>query len=451
MITRMAGRDDELSRPGDSTPPHVPYGARHRRRTRGVTAAVFLAATSLLVTAAPSAVADPPPAPALTALPFLPGDWYSEPTGLNAEGAISGYSTPPDGIYPANYRDRAVRWAPDNSITALPPAPGDLYGRATEINAAGTTAGYSWSAGTSQSARQGHAVRWDGDGDVTPLAPLPGDTASRPAALNDAGAVAGSSWTGEASPDEGHGVVWEPDGTLLPLPALPGDTHSAPTGMNSAGEVVGYSWNGGLSARHAVKWSSTGVATDLGALVRATWPQHDAGVAVGINDSGTVIGQAFKAHPAGRSEPHAVKWGADGSVTDLGLNAGATSISAQGIMAGSRRLDISVRQTAVRWAPDGTAAPLALPGGLSGHGTGAQVNDAGTVVGDAWDGNPSRENKRGMRWAPDGTAIDLGSAPSDPYSSALFVNSGGTIAGVSIRTPLYTYLPGTHHAVVWRP
>ncbi len=402
------------------------------------------------MSATPSAAADPPPAPALTALPFLPGDWYSEPTGLNEDGAISGYSTPPDGIYSANYRDRPVRWDSDNSITALPPAPGDLYGRATEINDDGTIAGYSWSAATSQSARQGHAVRWNDAGEVTPLAPLPGDTFSRPAALNDAGAVAGTSWTGDASSDEGHGVLWQPDGTPLPLPALPGDTYSVPTAMNSAGEVVGYSWKGGLSARHAVRWGPAGAATDLGALAHATWPQHDASVTFGINDSGTVVGQVSRAYPASQSEPHAVKWDEDGAVTDLGLNAGATSISAQGFMAGTRRVDVSVRQTAVRWTPDGTATPLAPPGGLSANTTGFQVNDAGTVVGHAWDGNPSRENQRAVRWSADGAAVDLGSAPSDPYSSARFVNAGGTIAGVSIRTPIYTYLAGSHHAVVWR-
>ncbi|MEV0263766.1 hypothetical protein AB0I49_20830 [Streptomyces sp. NPDC050617] len=416
-----------------------------------ITAAAFLAAASLVATAAPSAVADPAPAPALTALPFLPGDWYSQPTGLNEEGAVSGYSTSPDGMYPANYRDRAVRWDSDDTIHALPPAPGDLYGRATEINNSGTTAGYSWSAGTSQSARQGHAVRWSGTGDVTPLAPVPGDAFSRPAALNDAGAVAGTSWTGDVSPDEGHGVVWKPDGTLVALPPLPGDAYSAPVAMNGTGEAVGYSWNGGLSTRHAVKWSPGGAATDLGALIRAKWPQHGASSAFGINDSGAVIGTAARPEPAGPVEPHAVEWGDDGTVKDLGLNASATSISDQGIVSGSRRTDISVKATAVRWAPDGTATPLALPGDMRGNGNGAQVNDAGTVVGDAWDGIPSRENKRAMRWGADGSAVDLGSAPSDPYSSALFVNSDGAIAGVSIRTPLYTYLGGTHHAVVWRP
>ncbi|MFE7121492.1 hypothetical protein ACFU99_39275 [Streptomyces sp. NPDC057654] len=437
----------------------------HRNGELPITAGALLAAvaamaaTSLVAAAAPSAVAAAGPAPvrapahapALTELPFLPDDWYSEPTGLNEEGAISGYSTPSDGMYPANYRDRAVRWDSDDTIHALPPASGDLYGRATEINGSGTTAGYSWSAGTSQSARQGHAVRWSGTGDVTPLAPVPGDTFSRPAALNDAGAVAGTSWKGDVSPDEGHGVVWKPDGTLVTLPALPGDAYSAPVAINGAGEAVGYSWNGGLSTRHAVKWSPGGAATDLGALVRAKWPRHDSSSAFGINDSGTVIGSAARAEPAGPTEPHAVEWADDGTVQDLGLNASAASISDNGTVSGFRRAtDGSVRTTATRWAPDGTPTLLALPGDMRGNSNGAQVNDAGTVAGYAWDGIPSRENKRAVRWAADGGAVDLGSAPSDPYSSALFVNSGGTIAGVSIRTPIYTYLPGTHHAVVWR-
>ncbi|MEU7043259.1 hypothetical protein AB0A77_19650 [Streptomyces varsoviensis] len=452
MITRMADQDDASSRPGATAALRIRRAARRRALRLGSAAASSLLMTGALIVSAPAAVADPPPAPALTALPFLPGDWYSEPTGLNEEGAISGYSTPSDGIYSANYRDRPVRWAPDNTITALPPLPGDLYGRAVAINDAGTTAGYSWPAATARSARQGHAVRWDSDGGGTPLAPLAGDTFSRPVAVNDAGAVVGTSWSGdEVSPDEGHGVLWRPDGTLLPLAALPGDAYSVPTAVNGAGEAVGYSWNGRLSATHAVKWSPGGAVTDLGALARARWPQHDASGTFGINDSGTVIGQVFKAYPTSRSEPHAVKWENDGTITDLGPDAGAASISPQGLMAGSRRLDGAVRQTAVRWAPDGTATALTPPVGRSADTTAFGVNDAGTVVGHSWSGNPSRENQRAMRWGVDGAGVDLGSAPSDPYSSARFVNSGGTIAGVSIRTPIYTYLAGSHHAVVWRP
>ncbi|MBB5939776.1 hypothetical protein [Streptomyces zagrosensis] len=434
----------------DASSSRVARRPAQRARPLGILASAALAAASLVVGVAPAAVADSPEsAPTLTQLPFLPGDWYSEPTGLNDDGVIVGYSTPSDGIYSANYRDRAARWNPDNSIAALPPAPGDVFSRATGVNSDGTIAGYSWPTATADAARHGHAVRWD-DGIATALPPLAGDPHTRPAAINEAGVIAGASWEGEGGHTEGRAVTWKADGSVVSLPPLSGDTFSVPLDINNAGIVVGYSWSGRLSATHAVQWSPDGTPTDLGALIRKRWPDHDSSYADEINDAGAVIGNASRAYPQSNTDPHAVRWDADGTTRDLGLRASASAINAQGDIAGSYPIG-DTRRAAQLWSADGTSTALPFPAGMENNmGDGATLNDSQTVVGNVWSGNPSRENKLAVRWQPDGSAINLGTAPGDPYSSASFVNAEGTIAGVSIRKPIYTYLAGSHHAVVWR-
>ncbi|MFI9588440.1 hypothetical protein ACIHCQ_43220, partial [Streptomyces sp. NPDC052236] len=59
----------------------------------------------------------------------------------------------------------------------------------------------------------------------------------------------------------------------------------------------------------AVRWAADGTITNLGTL-----PNTIASTAFAINDAGVIVGQADDADET----PHAVRWDADGTITDLG-------------------------------------------------------------------------------------------------------------------------------------
>ncbi|MFF4968494.1 hypothetical protein ACWDO6_33770 [Streptomyces sp. NPDC003674] len=107
-------------------------------------------------------------------------------------------------------------------------------------------------------------MRWNPDGTAQELPVLPGGTAGRANGLNDDGEIVGMSGVSTAmGPRQLVPVRWKADGTVSALPALGGDDGGEATAVSGLGVVVGESTKGGLNPR-AVRWTSDGVATDLG-------------------------------------------------------------------------------------------------------------------------------------------------------------------------------------------
>ncbi|WP_033429453.1 hypothetical protein [Saccharothrix syringae] len=379
-----------------------------------------VAVTALAIGAtAPRAAAAAAPPP-ITDLGALPGDLYSYPDGLNEAGTVIGQSF--SGLPNRdNTRERAVRWSPDGTITALP-IPADIphpHSTPVDINESGSITGF-----TSDVPGIGvyRALRWAPDGTVTELEPLPGDTQANPRGIAEDGTVAGYS---QGPTGVRRAVKWAPDGTVTRLAPLPGETDSLPSLVNDNGTVVGrVSTN---NRQYAVRWNRDGTVTDITAHVASP---------SAINGAGAVSGW-------GRDR-HGFRLDPDGTAVDLGLDADTRAIGTDGTTVGCYYHGPH-QKTAAKWAPDGTATALEhLPGDTNGWAF--DINDAGTAVGRTSRFlNVSSEVGQAAKWAPDGTVTALGALPGATRSGAYHINSAGTVAGSSHTSS------GEEHAVVWRP
>ncbi|MFD9698062.1 hypothetical protein [Lentzea sp. NPDC059081] len=200
------------------------------------------------------------------------------------------------------------------------------------------------------------------------------------------------------------------------LPAWPGDTASSANAVNASGVIVGDSSN--TQRRHAVRWAADGSVTDLETLPGGRYAAAEA-----VNASGLAAGYSYDS-PFGQ---RAVRWGVDGVVTDLGALPGdsesyAWGIISAGAIVGSSRGSGGLRP--VRWDPDGTITPLG-----NGNGAALAINDSGQITGCT--------NRNGLLdptlWSPDGCATTLVPAPGHTSGSAR-INASGTVFGSSGTT-----------------
>jgi hypothetical protein len=123
-------------------------------------------------------------------------------------------------------------------------------------------------------------VLWSPSGKATVLQDVGGLGNSYADAINDAGQSVGYSVT---TADGYDAVLWSPSGKATMLQDVGGSGVSAALAINDAG------WSVGLSDG-AVLWSPTGKATNLGAVLGSAWSDTEA---VGINNSGDIIGRGF--------------------------------------------------------------------------------------------------------------------------------------------------------------
>lgn len=302
------------------------------------------------------------------------------------------------------------------AISKLPLPPGSSRSLANDINDHGVIVGSALYGNAS------HALRWNTDGTVTELGAVPDAPNSSATAVNSHGVAVGSAGN--------HAVRWAPDGFATRLPIPNGTKYCRALDINVHGVVVGRCGdqsNGMLDGR-AVLWAANDQVTDLGTL-----PGDVAAYATGINDQSVVVGASVR-----NSLPRPARWSLFGMVTALAMPEGGASGEALGInnsgaIVGDVRITAPSRPSvdvAVRWTADGTATRL--DGFSEGFRSGARgINSAGTTVGDAT--HEKDRQRHAARWEL-GPAEDIGTLPDTPrgsVTSASAVNDSGVIVGAS--------------------
>jgi probable HAF family extracellular repeat protein len=257
-----------------------------------------------------------------------------------------------------------------------------------------------------------------------------------------------------------------------------GGSQSYAFGINASGEVVGASNLSGDIVTHAIKWTQVNGMQDLGTL-----SSYDSSIALGVNTSGQVAGYAYDSSDT--QNCHAVLWGADGSVQDLGTLGGsvgvATGVNDSGVVSGysdaaqgsplfafvwrastgmqklSSNYSITnaigsssvvgyyvnkaLGQHAAMWGIwNGVQKDLGTLGGSYSVAFGLNVHN--TVVGSS-EVTRGGGDVHGFVWTKSTGMRDLGKLPGGSYSAANAVNSHGMITGVANLSS------GDQHAVVW--
>lgn len=237
--------------------------------------------------------------------------------------------------------------------------------------------------------------------------------------------------------------------TITDIGVLKGDNESSGFWINNLGEVVGcsdtqtvqgYPCTGLVAGQHAFSWTKSGGIKDLGTLSGAT-----VSGAIGLNDSGTVVGYSnIKGQPA--TNFVAVQWSTTGAITNLGTLWGGSSsaafeINSAGVVAGDSFLSSGV-VNATSW----TSKKIKNLGALSKaiFTAGLDINDNGYIVGESVFGYGPPFTSHGFLWNGS-TMKDLGTLTGGVTSVANSINTSGVIVGQSDGTST----GGHWHAVLW--
>ena len=232
---------------------------------------------------------------AMTALPPFPSGLNSYATAVNNRGQIVGWAE--NGVVDPTCDNalqtlqfRAAMWAPDGTMTELPPLPGDSTTAATAINDLGQVIGISGACGIAVGGvSAAHSVIWQ-NGVPTEIPNLGGHAWNTPTAINNAGTVVGFSLpAGQDGTRNFEAFLWTQAGGLVRLGKLPGDIRAEALGVNENNQVVGLS-RGGPHGRRAFIWQN-GVMTDLNCLTVPGSPYLL--FANDINNRGEISGELF--------------------------------------------------------------------------------------------------------------------------------------------------------------
>lgn len=281
---------------------------------------------------------------------------------------------------------------------------------------------------------------------ITEIGTLKGDNESSGFAINNLGDVVGCSdtQTAEGYPCTGlvtgqHGFSWHKGRGLKNLAPLSGANISGAIGINDSGTVVGYSDVPGQPATNfvAVQWSSTGAITNLGVL-----PGGASSAAFVINSAGEIAGDSFVSNGA----VDATSW-ASQQITNLGslpkaIFTAGVGINDNGEIAGESVFSYGppFRSHGFRWNGSTMKDLGVLTGGVTS--VASAINTSGVIVGQS-DGTATGGNWHAVLWSAANKIQDLGVLPGGTFTIAFGVNDSGVVVGYG---NIFTNAP---HAFVW--
>ncbi|MEV5604184.1 S8 family serine peptidase [Streptomyces sp. NPDC052299] len=268
-------------------------------------------------------------------------------------------------------KGRPMRWDADKGVTLLDNAD------ARDGHVLGQSRSKGYATGQLTLAEGTRAGVWDADGKLTTL-PLPDWETYRFArgfAVNDSGTVVGNATGSVTDPATGRsievneGFAWNAATGFRKLPHLTERRSlTEPIAINNAGTVVGHSSKDGK--RRAVKWDADGKITDLGTL-----PGMADSYAESVNASGVIVGasgdDAFVLKPGGTMT----------RLPDFGFDAKALAVNDAGWIMGTAQTAPD-SDTAVVWDPEGRMYALSAMTGSSRFVPleGISLNDRGEVA-----------------------------------------------------------------------
>jgi probable HAF family extracellular repeat protein len=228
----------------------------------------------------------------MTKLPTLGGP-NGAATMINNRGEVVGYAEKDrqEGGCPV-LQFEPVTWK-GGKIRQLPTFGDDPDGVAAQINENGQVVGSSGTCGSFNPNSglyliENHALLWEKDGSVHDLGNLGGTggiAGNHACALNNHGQVVGHS----ELPNNAsfHGFLWTRETGMRDLHTLPQDSMSLALGINDSGEVVGASLDANFSPR-AFVWKN-GVMTDLNNITRTNSGLYLL-LAFSVNSRGEIVG-----------------------------------------------------------------------------------------------------------------------------------------------------------------
>lgn len=217
-----------------------------------------------------------------------------------------------------------------------------------------------------------------------------------------------------------HAFIWNSGSGMTDIGTLGGDTSYA-LGINDSGEVVGYSYLADNVTRHAFTWTVSGGIVDLGTLPGGAWSEGQK-----INTSGEISGEALDSN----SHQVPVFWSAATGFVSLPESHGdlrnyGWSINDSGVMTGQVYTGSIVNAFIWRLAGRHFFLPP-LPSGL--HTVGYDINNLNHVTGNGF--SLSRGVWEAFVWSNESGTRGIGIVPGTGPTLAHAINDNDEVTGI---------------------